>query len=52
MSSKHAVIADGYTQFLVDLKTRITTAQVQANRVLNTALVDLYWNIGHRMLEE
>lgn len=52
MSSKDALIPDGYAQFLADLKTRVTTAQVQAKRVLNTALVDLYWNIGHRILEE
>lgn len=52
MSSNDALIPDGYAQFLADLKTRVTTAQVQAKRVLNTALVDLYWTIGHRILEE
>lgn len=52
MPPQDSLIPDGYAQFLADLKTHVTAAKLQAQRVLNTALVDLYWNIGNRILEE
>lgn len=41
-----------YLQFLLDLKTRIKTAQVQANLSVNAELIQLYWDIGSRILDE
>lgn len=52
LSPKDELLPDSYAQFLADLKTRVSTAQLQAKRVVNTALVDLYWNLGDRILEE
>ena len=52
MPPTDALAPEGYAQFLADLKTQVSTAQRQAQRVVNTALIDLYWNIGHRILEE
>ncbi|MFC9935834.1 DUF1016 N-terminal domain-containing protein [Glutamicibacter sp. NPDC127525] len=52
MPPTDALAPEGYAQFLADLKTQVSTAQRQAQRVVNTALIDLYWNIGHRILKE
>lgn len=52
MPPTDALAPEGYVQFLADLKTKVSMAQRQAQRVVNTALIDLYRNIGHRILEE
>lgn len=36
-----------YPAFLIELKSRIRSAQYQAMRAVNTELVALYWDIGH-----
>jgi predicted nuclease of restriction endonuclease-like (RecB) superfamily len=41
----------GYADWLVDLKTRIYTAQQRAARTVNQELVLLYWQIGRDILE-
>ncbi|WP_346922653.1 hypothetical protein [Glutamicibacter creatinolyticus] len=40
MPPQDSLIPDGYAQFIADLKTRVTADKLQAQRVLNTALVD------------
>ena len=40
----------GYAEWLVDLKTRIHTAQQRAALAVNRELVGLYWQIGHDIL--
>ena len=52
MSSTGSPVPDGYAQFLTDLKDHVRSARVQAQRIVNTALIDLYWNIGNRILAE
>ena len=42
---------DGYTDWLVELKTRIHTAQQRAALAVNRELVLLYWQIGRDILE-
>lgn len=43
-------IAEGYNDFLHDLKERIRRAQVQAVLAVNRELVLLYWQIGRDIL--
>jgi predicted nuclease of restriction endonuclease-like (RecB) superfamily len=52
MSSLEAVLPDGYARFLTDLKERVRSARVRAQRVVNASLIDLYWTIGERILAE
>lgn len=52
MSTTDSLIPDSYAQFLIDLKDHVRSARVQAQRIVNTALIDLYWNIGTRILAE
>lgn len=40
----------GYAEWLVDLKSRIHTAQQRAALAVNRELVGLYWQIGHDIL--
>lgn len=41
----------GYADWLVDLKTRIHTAQQRATLAVNREQVLLYWHIGRDILE-
>lgn len=52
MSTTGSLVPDGYANFLTDLKAHVRSARVQAQRIVNTALIDLYWNIGTRILAE
>lgn len=38
-----------YSQFLVDIKERIRTAQYEAMKVVNKEMIALYWDIGKRI---
>jgi predicted nuclease of restriction endonuclease-like (RecB) superfamily len=40
------LIPDGYSRVLADLKTQVRAAQGQAQRQVNTKLIELYWSIG------
>jgi predicted nuclease of restriction endonuclease-like (RecB) superfamily len=40
----------GYEDFLLDLKTRIQSAQIRAALAVNRDLVTLYWQIGREIL--
>ena len=46
MSHDQSPIAEGYSDFLHDLKERIRRAQVRAVLAVNRELVLLYWQIG------
>jgi len=43
-------LPEGYADFLNGLKIRVRDAQVQAQRVVNTQLIELYWGIGSEIL--
>jgi predicted nuclease of restriction endonuclease-like (RecB) superfamily len=40
-----------YDEFLLDLKSRIQSAQIKAAVAINRELVTLYWNIGREILQ-
>lgn len=40
-----------YAAALATLKDLVREAQHRAQRVVNTAMIELYWNIGHTFLE-
>ena len=46
-----ALLPSDYPQFIADLKTRIRQTQVRAALAVNSALVTLYWHIGHDILQ-
>lgn len=46
-----AVQAAGYDEFLLDLKSRIQSAQVKAAISISRELITLYWNIGREILQ-
>ncbi|KAA0969109.1 DUF1016 domain-containing protein [Paeniglutamicibacter gangotriensis] len=41
----------GYADALTTLKDLVREAQYRAQRVVNTAMIELYWNIGHTILQ-
>lgn len=45
------IVAEGYSEFLQDLKARIRQAQVRAALSVNRELVLLYWGIGREILQ-
>jgi predicted nuclease of restriction endonuclease-like (RecB) superfamily len=47
-----ATLPDGYPDFLAGLKTRVRDAQIRAQRVVNTQLIELYWQIGNEILAQ
>ncbi len=42
---------EGYTEWLIDLKSRIHTAQQRSTLAVNRELVQLYWQIGRDILD-
>ncbi len=44
------LLADGYDDFLQQVKQRIRTAQVKASLSVNRELILLYWQIGYEIL--
>lgn len=44
------VLPANYPQLLNDLRTEIRGARLRAQRTVNTALIELYWVIGHTIL--
>lgn len=45
-------VAEGYDDFLRDLKERIRNAQVKAALAVSHELVTLYWNVGRQLIAE
>jgi hypothetical protein len=41
----------GYGPWLASLKQRVRSAQLRAHRAVNTLLIQLYWDIGHDIVE-
>jgi predicted nuclease of restriction endonuclease-like (RecB) superfamily len=52
MTDTVAALPDGYPDFLAGLKTRVRDAQIRAQRVVNTQLIELYWNLGNEILAQ
>ena len=50
MTDTVVTLPDGYPDFLAGLKTRVRDAQIRAQRVVNTQLIELYWQIGNEIL--
>lgn len=46
-----AAAVTGYDEFLLDLKSRIQSAQVKAALTVNRELITLYWSIGREILQ-
>jgi predicted nuclease of restriction endonuclease-like (RecB) superfamily len=52
MADTVAALPDGYPDFLAGLKIRVRDAQIRAQRVVNTQLIELYWQIGNEILTQ
>ncbi|MDE2314728.1 MAG: hypothetical protein KGL04_11210, partial [Elusimicrobia bacterium] len=48
---RQVILPAGYADFLKDLKTRIKSAQLKAAASANRPLIELYWDIGQRIVE-
>lgn len=51
ISKNNATVDPDYAEFLVDIKTRIRSAQTRAALSVNSELVLLYWQIGNDILK-
>lgn len=51
MSQIELELPDGYSDAVATLKSLIHDAQHRAQRMVNTAMVELYWNIGRIILD-
>ena len=52
MTEHLSPVAEGYDDFLRDLKERIRSAQVKAALAVSHELVTLYWNVGRQLIAE
>ncbi len=52
MSPSTLELPDNYLSLLQDLKARVQTVRFRAQRAVNTGLIELYFSIGRRILEE
>lgn len=52
MATNDPLVTYGYAQFLDELKEQVRSSRARVRRVVNTSLIDLYWKIGHRILDE
>ena len=41
-----------YSQFLVEIKERIRSAQYEAMKTVNKAMIALYWDIGKKITDK
>lgn len=51
MSELEPELPSGYAAALASLKEQVRSAQHRAQRVVNTALIELYWGIGRTILD-
>ena len=51
MSQLEPTLPDGYAEALASLKSQVTAAQHHAQRLVNTAMIELYWGIGRTILK-
>ncbi len=47
-----ALLPSGYSEFLVDLKNRVRTAQLKAAVTVNSGMIQLYWDVGRAILKQ
>lgn len=52
MARTELVLPDGYASTLETLKNRVRDARVQAQRTVNTQLIELYWHVGAEILAQ
>uniref|UniRef100_UPI00389AE2FB PDDEXK nuclease domain-containing protein n=1 Tax=Pigmentiphaga litoralis TaxID=516702 RepID=UPI00389AE2FB len=52
MAQLEPALPDGYTDALASLKDLVRGAQHRAQRLVNAAMIELYWNIGRTILEQ
>ncbi len=50
MTSSEIDLPTGYDQLLESLKNRVLGARTQAQRTVNTLLIELYWSLGTDIL--
>jgi hypothetical protein len=46
-----SILAVDYRALLKEIKSRIETAQIKASLAINRELIQLYWDIGRRIVE-
>ena len=46
------LLPEGYASFLIELKARIYQAQSRTALAINSALIELYWNIGEAIVRQ
>ncbi len=51
MSTASLSLPNDYVALLLDVKQRVRAAQLQAFKAVNRELIDLYWDIGHMIVE-
>jgi predicted nuclease of restriction endonuclease-like (RecB) superfamily len=51
MTPANVQLPGGYAELLADLKATVQAARWQAQRVVNTELLRLYWRLGHTVLQ-
>lgn len=51
MNTKSLPLPDDYVALLLNVKQRVRAAQLQAFKAVNKELIDLYWDIGHMIVE-
>ena len=51
VSGSDPALPPGYPELLDELKAAVATARLRAHRTVNTDLLALYWQIGHKILE-
>ncbi len=51
VSGSDPALPPGYPELLDELKAAVATARLRAHRTVNTELLALYWQIGHKILE-
>jgi len=51
VSGSDPALPPGYPELLDEFKAAVATARLRAHRTVNTELLALYWQIGHKILE-
>lgn len=46
------IVTEEYNQWIADIKNRIKQSQIKASVKVNYELLDLYWNLGHELVEK
>lgn len=46
------ITSDNYRQWLIEVKTKITSSQIKAAIKVNVALIEFYWDLGRMIVEK